>query len=147
MGLGKIKGAFGAKKIRQGQKMDMQRVAFNPLARIEQTPHALHPGRHLHAKGILNGQDAAHLVGHRTNAADTGDDVGDFRGKASLKEFFKKAWRLKNAQMQRLDPAIDHFKVQGAFTFNARQCRHVNVNAVGHDHLQSCLPIFFHGCR
>ena len=54
-----------------------------------------------HAQGLFQGVAGAHLVGHRTDAADAGGDVGDFLEVAAAQEGLEEPRRLVDLQPHR----------------------------------------------
>ena len=57
------------------QQVDVQRVALDPLAAVEQPPQRRDRGRPRHPAGVLDRRARAQLVGDRADPADPGGDV------------------------------------------------------------------------
>jgi hypothetical protein len=85
---------------------------------------------------LLNGVAGAHLIGHRTDAADTRDDIGHLVEVAPFQHLFEQARRLEDAQLQINDCSIANRQVERPFTFDTGQQWHVD----GH------LAPFAHDC-
>src|SRR5208337_173375 len=114
-------GALVPQEIRRVQKVDVQGVALNPFATIEQAAQGANLGRRSNSQSRFDGVHRAHLVGHRADAADAGYNVGDFLKVATAKESLEETWRLENvylhfAQFPALRPDVNP-----AFAFNAGQ--------------------------
>jgi hypothetical protein len=97
--------ALETEEVRQGQQVDVQGMALQPLSAVHQPPHPNHPGRGLHPEGLLQGLHGSHLVRHRADAADAGHDIQHLLMPAALQELLEVARRLEDAQPQGLDPA------------------------------------------
>ena len=68
-----------AEKIRRVQHVDVQRVALDPLAAVDQAAQGAQLAIHLDAERVLHGVDRAHLVGDGADAADARGDVRQLR--------------------------------------------------------------------
>ena len=93
---------FVAKKIRRMQHYNMQRVAFDPFAAIDQAPQRPELPANLDAEGIFDRMDGAHLIGDRADAADAGHDIRGFEIAPAAQECLEKARRLENAEARLL---------------------------------------------
>ena len=60
------------------QHHDMQRMALDPFAAIDQPPQRPQLPVDLDAEGVLDRMHRAHLIGDRADAADAGNDVRAF---------------------------------------------------------------------
>jgi len=103
------------------QQVDVQGVAFDPFAAVEQPAQRMDFGSDLDAKRLLERVAGAHLVGDRADAADAGGDVGDFTDLPPAEEAFKEARRLVDVELDVLDVVAVHADVEPAFPFDAGQ--------------------------
>ena len=103
-------------------KMDVQGVAFDPFAAVEQPPQPANLGRRLARPGPLPGVDRAHLIGHRADAADAGRDVGHFfqRAAAQAAPRTVAAARRSSARTSSIWPSLQ-VDVQPSFALDAGQ--------------------------
>ena len=109
-----------AEKVGGVQHHDVQRVALDPLAAIEEP--AQDAGRRVDhdPQRVLDGVHAAHLVGDRTDPADPRDDVEHLAEPASAQQRLEKSRRLENAEADTFDLAVANSQIQRAFAFDPR---------------------------
>jgi len=78
--LGRIRGDLDRARIAEEvggvQHVDVERVALDPLAAVDQAPERLDLGLDLDAADRLHRVDRRGLVGNRADATDAGGDVG-----------------------------------------------------------------------
>ncbi len=115
----------------QGQQVDVQHVALDPLAQVEQAPELPGPRRNLDLEEPLEPVDRTHLIGDRTDAADPRNDVGDLAEVAAPQEGLEEARRLVDLQLEPGDHVVVDADVQRAFALHARDDRYVD-RSVGH---------------
>src|SRR5208337_3415044 len=89
-------GALVPQEIRRVQKVDVQGVALNPFATIEQAAQGTNLRRRSNSQGGFNGVHRAHLVCHRADAADASYNVWNFLKGATAKKGFEEPRRLEN---------------------------------------------------
>ena len=77
MVLRKLDGALVTEKVRRVEKIDVQRMAFDPLAAVQETAQRTHLRVDRHAARILDRLAGAHLVRDRADSANARGDVGD----------------------------------------------------------------------
>ena len=88
------------------EHVDVQRVALDPLAAVEEpAQHADRLG-HLDAAEVLHRVDGAHLVRDGADAADAGGDVGRLAERAAAQERLEEPRRLEDPELDVLDPAV-----------------------------------------
>ena len=75
-----------AHEVGRVKHVDVQAVAFDPLAAIQQAAEVAQRSYDLDAEGILQGVDRAHLVGDGTDSADPRGDVRRLRVLAAAQE-------------------------------------------------------------
>src|SRR6516225_6321896 len=102
------------------QHHDVQRMALDPFAAIEQSAQGADRRVDLNAERVLDGVHAAHLVGDRTDPANPRDDVEHLAEPAPAQQRLEEARRLEYAQSDRIDHAIANMKLERAFAFYAR---------------------------
>ena len=102
------------------QHHDVQRVALDPFAAIEQPAQGADRRVDLDAERILDGMYAAHLIGDRTDPADAGDDVEHLTKAATAQQCLEEAWRLEDAESNRIDRARCEMQFERALAFDAR---------------------------
>ncbi len=90
--------ALVAEEVRRMQHVDVQRVALDPLAAIQQPAQLPHRLAHRDAERVLHRVHRAHLVGDRADAADACGDVGRLGVGAAAQESLEEARRLEDAQ-------------------------------------------------
>ena len=95
---------FVAEKIGRVQHVDVQGVALDPFAAIDQPAQSAQLARRRHAARVLHGVDSAHLVRDRADAADARGDVGRFGELAPAQERLEEARRLEDLQLHVASP-------------------------------------------
>ena len=73
-----LDGVVVAQEIGRVEHEDVERVALDPLAAVEQAAQRTQRPLDLHVEGALQRMDRAHLVGHGTDAADARRDIRRF---------------------------------------------------------------------
>ena len=72
------------------QHVDVQDVALNPFAAVEQAAEQPHCGVNAHPERALDGMHRAHLVGDRADSADARGNIGSFRKMAPAQKGFER---------------------------------------------------------
>ncbi len=116
-----IDGALIAEEIRRMQHIDVEHVALDPFAAIEQAPQVAQRAVHADAEGVLHGVDRAHLVGDRANAADAGGDVRRLGEGAAAQERLEEARRLEDGELGAAHLAVTHDDLERSFALDARE--------------------------
>ena len=98
---------------------NVQRVALDPFAAIEQPAQGADRLADLDAEHILDRVHAAHLVSDRADPADAGDDVEHLAKAAPAQQCLEEPRRLEDAEADRLDRAVANMKFERAFAFDA----------------------------
>jgi hypothetical protein len=114
-----------AEEIRRVQEEQMEPVALDPLAAVEQSAQAADGRARDEAEGALNRAHGAHLVGDRADAADPRDDVGDLPDPAAAQEGLEEPRRLEDRQARLLDHAAPCAQVERALPLHAG--KHVDL--------------------
>ena len=103
---GQLDRARVAQEVRGVEEVDVERVALDPLAAVEQAAQGADGRVELDAGGVLEGVDGAHLVGDRADAADAGDDVEDLVRRPAADQPLEVARRLEDAEVRLDDLAV-----------------------------------------
>ena len=90
-----------AEEVGRVQHVDVQRVALDPFAAIEQPPEIAQRPRNGDAERVFHRMHRAHLIGDRADAADARGDVGHLGEGAAAQEGFEEARRLEDAEARR----------------------------------------------
>ena len=93
-------GALAAEEIGRRQHEHVQAVALDPLAAIVQPAQGADGRIDRDTEQSLEGVDRAHLVRHRTDAADAGRDVGRFARVTAAQQRVEEARRLEEHETQ-----------------------------------------------
>ncbi len=103
------------------QHVDVQRVALDPLAAVQEP--AQQPDRlgNRHAAGVLHRRDRAHLVGDRADPADACRDVGRLGERAAAQQPLEEARRLVDPQRHVGHPPVADRHAHRALAFDARE--------------------------
>ena len=104
------------------QHVDVQAVALDPLAAVEQPPQVA--DRALvdrDAAGVLHRPHRAHLVGDRADAADPRGDVGRLGERAAAQERLEEARRLVDPQLDLAHLVAVELDVHRALALDARE--------------------------
>ena len=82
-------------EVRCVQHGDVERVALDPLAAVEESSEIAQGAVDPDAQGVLDRMHRAHLVGDRTDAADACGDVRGLLGRTAAEERLEEARRLE----------------------------------------------------
>src|SRR3990170_4175106 len=96
---GEVDGALVTEEVGRMQQVDVERVALDPLAAIDQPAERAQRPVDRYPERVLHRVDGAHLIGDRADAADARGDVGRFGEGAAAQERLEEAWRLENAEV------------------------------------------------
>ena len=119
VGGGELDGVVEPEKVRRVQEVDVQRVALDPLAAIQEPTQVRDLLRHGDTARVLDGLARRHLVGDRADAADPGGDIGRLLVAAPAEERLEEPWRLEDLELNRFELAVCHPHVQGSFALDA----------------------------
>ncbi len=95
---GHLHHAVVAEEVRRVQQVDVQRVAFDPLAAVQQPSQVGQGSVHGDPAGVLDRSARRHLVGHRADPADPGGDVGRLGVSAPAQQRLEEPGRLVDLQ-------------------------------------------------
>src|SRR6516164_2356017 len=109
-----------AEEVWRMQHHNVQRMALDPFATIEQAAQRADRFVHLDAKCILDGMHAAHLICDRADPADASDDIEHLAEAASAQQRLEEAWRLEDAEANPVDCAVAYMKFERALPFDTR---------------------------
>ena len=113
MVLGQLQGAAHAQEVGGVQEVDVEDVALDPLAAVEEAAEGPERGVDLDAAGLLDGLAGAHLVGDGADPADPRGDVGRLGEGPAAQEGLEEARRLVDAQADVGDLAVGHHHMHG----------------------------------
>ena len=102
------------------QHHDVQRMALDPFAAIEQPAQRADRLVDLDAERVLDGVHPAHLIGDRADPADASDDVEHLAEAAPAQQRLEEARRLEDAEAHRIDLAIANAQFERALPLHAR---------------------------
>ena len=120
-----LDGTGVAEEVGRMQQVDVQGVALDPLAAVEQSAERSDLLGHRDSAGVLQGQAGTHLVGDRTDAADARRDVRRLREGAPAEKSLEEPRRLVDAQLRRRSPARrGHGRASLLRPRLGRACRH-----------------------
>ena len=103
---GELDRAVVAEEVGRVEHVDVERVALDPLAAVEEPAQRADRLGHLDAADVLDRVDRAHLVGDRADAADPRGDVRRLEEGAAAQERLEEARRLEDPQLDVLDRAV-----------------------------------------
>jgi len=92
-----------------------------PLAAVQQPPQVGDRRGHGDAASVLDRMARRQLVGDRADPADPRRDVDRFGVRAAAQERLEEPWRLVDAQLGVLDPAVGHGHAQRTLALHAGQ--------------------------
>ncbi|MCR6630645.1 MAG: hypothetical protein NVV74_11675 [Magnetospirillum sp.] len=136
--LGQFQRIGEAEEIGGVQHVDVQGVAFQPLAAIDQPAQVADGLGHGDAQDGLHGLGRPHHVGDGADAADAGGDVGHLGIVAALEEGLEETRRLEDAEMQLLHLAVADLDRQRALALDAGQGLDLDGAGVSHGGRPPC---------
>jgi hypothetical protein len=111
--------ALVAEEVRRVEHEDVQRVALDPLAAVEEPAERPQLAPDLDAADLLHRLHGAHLVGDGADAADPRGDVGHLGERAAAQERLEEARRLVDVQLDLGDAAAGDLDEHRALAFDA----------------------------
>jgi hypothetical protein len=108
-------------EVRRVQQEHVQRLAFDPLAAIDQAAQIGERTRDRDTGRILHRRATAHLVRDRADAADARGDVGRLEVRAPAQERLEESRRLENPQLHVAHAFALEADAQRALTLDARE--------------------------
>ena len=121
-----------AEEVGRVEHVDVERVALDPLAAVEDAAQHLDRLRDVDAAGVLHGLDGAHLVRDGTDAADARGDVGRLGEGAPAKQRLEEARRLEDPQFDVLDLAVAKADGHRALALDAREVVRLDRPSLSH---------------
>ncbi len=112
MGAGQTDHVVFAKEVRRVQHVDVQRLALDPFAAVQQAAKGCHLSVDENATRVLDGPAGTHLVGDRTDPADAGGEVGWLRVRSAPEEGLEEPRRLVDLEPRLDDRAVVDPQVQ-----------------------------------
>ena len=106
------------------KEMNMERVALDPLAAVEEAAEVGDPGRRLDVERRLERPAGRHLIGDRTDPADPGDEVGHLVDGTTDEELLEKPGWLVDVELDDLDALLIDAEAQRALPLNPGQRFH-----------------------
>ena len=123
---GQVERARVAEEVGQVEQVDVEGVALDPLAAVEQPSQCPDRRVDLDAEGVLERVDRGHLVGDRADPADPGHDVDDLVGRPADDEPLEVARRLEDLEVGLLDDPVPDPEPQRALALDPGQSRDVD---------------------
>ena len=135
--LGQFDGVGAAEEVRGVQQVDVERVALDPLAAVEEAAQGGDPVVHRRSAGVLHRRAGAHLVGDRADAADARRDVRRLAGTPPLQHGLEEPGRLEDGEGDVPDDAVAHLDAERSLALDPGQALHghgaVRTRSVGHE--------------
>ena len=103
------------------EEIDVQRVALDPLAAVEQPAQRPNGRVDLDAQEILERVDRGHLVGDRADPADARDDVQHLVRRPTDDQLLEVAGGLEDGELRLDDLAVADDQAERAFALHAGQ--------------------------
>jgi hypothetical protein len=113
--------ALVAEEVGCVQEEDVQRMALDPLAAVEQPPQRADALVDGDAERVLHRVAGAHLVRDRADAADAGGDVGRLQVGAPAQEGLEEPRRLVDSQLDLLHCAVADDDAHRPLSLDARE--------------------------
>src|SRR5262249_50955806 len=104
-----LEGIGVTQKVRRMEHIDVEHMTFNPFATIEQTSQLTKLAIHADAKCVLNRMHCAHLIGDRTDTANSGGQIRSFPRVATPEKGFEEAGRLIDLKFYLLNSVALNF--------------------------------------
>ncbi len=108
-----------AQEVRGVEHVDMEGVALDPLARVEQPAKGPHLRLHRHPEEILEGVRGTELVGDGADPADASDDVEDLVGGPPHDELLEVAGCLEDREARLADLAVGDAQLERPLALDA----------------------------
>src|SRR6266700_3670906 len=115
-----------AQKVGRMEHVDMQGMALDPFATVEQPPQLAKLPVNYYAEGLLHRMDGAHLVGDGTDAADASSDIGGLTVHATSQKRLEEARWLEDLQFHVRNPVAVDLHVERPLPFDASQVVHLD---------------------
>ena len=112
--LRELDGRGQPQEVRRMQQVDVERVALDPLAAVQEPAERADRRVDDHAEGRLERVDGRELVRDRADAADPGDDVDDLVGRPADHQPLEVPRRLEDPEPGLDDLAVAHPQVEAA---------------------------------
>jgi hypothetical protein len=132
---GEGQGVRQPQEVRRVQEVDVQGVALDPLAPVEEPAQLRQWPLDGDAARRLDRLAGAHLVGDRADAADPGGDVRRLRVGAAAEQGLEEPRRLVDVELDALDRAVPHGHAQRGLALDPGQRADLEpaTAAVAHD--------------
>ncbi len=140
MRAGHLDGAVEAEEVRSVEHVNVERVALDPLAAVEEPPQHLDRLTDFDAAGVLHRLDGAHLVRDRTDPANARGDVGRLEERATAEERLEEPGRLEDPQFHLVDLAVDDPHGHRALTLDPGEVVSLDRAAYRRAHLACGTP-------
>ena len=119
--LGHVDRALVPEEVGGVEHRDVQHVALDPLAAVEEAAQLAEGASHRHATGRFHRVDRAHLVGDGADAADAGRDVGRLGEFPAPQEGLEEARRLVDVEARLDDLVALDLDVEATFPLDPGQ--------------------------
>ena len=132
VGCGQREAALHPHEVGRVEQMHVEGVALDPLAVVEEPAEPADPGGDLHAQRPLQRLAGRQLVGHRTDPANPGHDVGHLADLAAANEPLEEPRRLVDRELGDLHGPVDHADAQRSFPFHSGERLHLKPSNLVH---------------
>jgi hypothetical protein len=122
--VGHVQAAFVAEEVRGVQQVNVQRMALDPLAAVDEPPERGDRLGDLGTAGVLNGLARTHLVGDRADAADPRRDVGRLGVLPAAQQRLEEPGWLVDVEPRVGDLPVADDDLQAALALDPGQRRH-----------------------
>ena len=112
--------ALVTQEVRGVEHVDMEGVALDPFAPVEEPAQGLHLGVDLDLEKVFEGHRRAHLVGDRADAADPGDDVDYLVGSPPNDQPLEVPRRLEDRKARLADLTVGDAQLERPLAFDPR---------------------------
>ena len=133
-----LDGAVVAEEVRRMQHRDVEHVALDPLAAVDEPPQRLHLVGQLDAADLLHRRGRARHVGDRADAADARGDVGRLRELPAAEERLEEARRLEDLELHLLELPVADADEHRPLALDAREV--VGADLAGLTHGRGSPP-------
>ena len=133
---GHVDAAVVSQKIRSVQQMDVQRMALDPLAAVQQPPQPPNVFCDFDAQRRFESMHRTHLIRDRADAADACGDVRHLLQLAASQQSLEQPRWLEDRELHLLDAVSHQPHEESSLAFDASQCFHFDESFLSHGDLR-----------
>src|SRR5437773_1466212 len=130
-----LEGTREAEEVGQMEQVDMEGVALDPLAAVQEPTKGTNLRVDSDGQRTLERVDGGHLVGNRADPADPGDDVDHLVRRASDDESLEVTRGLEDLESRRFDDTVSNAEAERTLALDACQARDVDGEVARRDDL------------